>query len=111
MTKQKTWILCGLVVLFASTASANAVHQALKQMSPTKRAETLGSLISATEAQCVATRTFDGGTDDRSGSAFWHVGCANGASWIVQIANDAGGSTRLMECEVAAMLGIDCFSK
>lgn len=47
---------------------------------------------------------------DHSHSAFWSVGCTNGASYEVEISVDDAGSTKVVDCSVLkAVAHSDCF--
>ena len=44
-------------------------------------------------------KTFYQGSDKR-GKAYWNAACTGGDSFLIQVNNDATGSTRVMNCKV-----------
>ena len=106
-------LACCLAVLLASSlAWANDAHKALKSMSDAKRENTLSTFLKRSGYKCPdVTRTFYQGSD-KKGNAIWNAQCKDGAAYIIQVKNDAQGSTHIMTC--AAFKKItngDCFKE
>ncbi len=60
---------------------------------------------------CPVAVTYFAGIDTKDGAAYWHVACTSGRAYAVTIADDAEGSTRIMDCPFAKTLGLTCFKK
>jgi hypothetical protein len=85
----------------------NLANERLATSSAAKRRETLRSVIASAGDPCPGVeRTFFNGSA-KDGSAFWSVACSNGRSYMVSIAADAGGSTKVLDCAIAS----ECFKK
>ena len=95
-----------------SLAWPNEAHDIISAMSETDRRVALASFMRTSGESCArATRTFFQGFD-KSGNAFWNVGCSNGRSFSVMIYNDSVGSTRILDCKVLkALTKVECFKK
>jgi hypothetical protein len=74
-----------------------------------KRRIVLQGTVTSTGENCVVTRTFLQGT--RYGDAYWNVACSNGKAFVVKVADDAKGSTRVLDCAVVKAMGDRCFTK
>lgn len=48
---------------------------------------------------------------DREENGYWSLSCAGGENYVLQIMNDSTGRTKVMECELMAMIGIKCWKK
>jgi hypothetical protein len=106
-------MVVGIATIVATTTlRANPAHTQITGMSVSQRAATLASLLRASDERCTsAKRTFHQGSDNK-GNAFWNVECSDGSAYVVQINNDARGSTRILNCKVLkAMGGTTCFRK
>jgi hypothetical protein len=57
----------------------------------------------------VTTIQFNGSDDE--GAGYWAVACADGGNWMVQVRNDAVGSTSVTSCEILRALRIKCWEK
>jgi len=93
-------------------AHANPAHDIISGMSEGNRKETFAALLSRGGEKCpTVSRTFYQGSDSK-GDAFWNASCVGGQSWLVQVSNDAQGSTRVMSCTMLkAMNAGTCFTK
>lgn len=96
----------------ASFVWANPAQDRLVAMSEVDRSEALAVLVESSGQPCrTVARTFFQGEDEK-GNAFWNVECARGHSYVVQIKNDASGSTRVLTCRrLEAASGGRCFTK
>jgi hypothetical protein len=99
--------------LTATNASfANPAHEQLMRMSGTERNAALTNFLKSSGEKCDSvTRSFFQGSD-RRGNAFWNAACRNGQAFVIQVNNDAVGSTRIMSCAMLkAMNAGECFKK
>jgi len=76
------------------------------------RAKILQSAIESSGEKCPeVTRTFFQGTAG-NGSALWNATCFRGLSYVITVANDAGGSTKVLGCsELKLVSGVPCFQR
>lgn len=114
------WSLLVLIVLAVigqflprpdSAVSARTVIEVLQAAREDQRASLLRTAIESTGEKCVeVTRTFFQGTVPSNGAAMWNAECYQGKSYSISVANDAGGSTRVLECGVMnAVTRTPCF--
>ena len=83
------------VIKVASTG--NEANDRLLALTELQKAS---ALAHAVNEGCIGKRTFYMGDLPRDRSAFWSVSCKNGKSYLVQIAADAAGSTKVLECDL-----------
>ncbi len=103
----------GVITLFlALAAHANPAHDQLSSMSEQQRRSVLAPFLVKSGEQCSSvTKTFYQGSD-KKGNAFWNAACAKGDAFVIQVNNDAKGSTRILSCKVLkAVNGGTCFTK
>lgn len=96
----------------AGAAPRNPAHEALAAMSEIDRSEALAIFVEGSGHACpTVARTFFQGLDT-GGNAIWNVECAGGQSYVVEIKNDRGGSTYVINCRTlyAAGGGV-CFKR
>ena len=106
-------IVTGAIAIFlALAASANPAHDQLSAMSEQQRQSVLAAFLVKSGERCSSvTKTFYQGSD-KKGNAFWNAACAKGDSFVIQVNNDATGSTRILSCKVLkAVNGGTCFTK
>ena len=48
---------------------------------------------------------------DRENNAYWSIRCANDKAYMVQMINDAEGSTTVTSCAILKLCGVHCFKK
>ena len=91
-----------------TTLWGNLANERLATSSAPKRGEALQAVITSAGEPCTSVKRtfFNGSASD--GSAFWSVACSNSRSHMISIAADAGGSTKVLDCQIA---GGDCFKK
>lgn len=96
----------------ALAAHANPAHDQLSSMSEQQRRSVLATFLVKSGEQCSSvTKTFYQGSD-KKGNAFWNAACARGDSFVIQVNNDATGTTRILSCKVLkAVNGGTCFTK
>lgn len=101
-----------LGLLLTSVAHGNPAHEQLSSMSEQQRQAVLAAFLVKSGERCSeVTRTFYQGSD-KQGNAFWNASCAGGASFVIQVNNDATGSTRILSCKtLKAVNGGTCFTK
>jgi len=103
-------VVC-LVALASGLAVANTAHDTLLKLPTAKRNATLSRFMEASDERCKVIESFFQGFD-KTGMAFWSVRCSNAKSFSVSIENDAGGSTKILECSVLKFVsGVECFKK
>jgi hypothetical protein len=89
--------------------TGNVAHDQLLALGPNERAVALAKVVGE---GCVGEYAFFMGLANDTKNAFWSVRCTNGKSYEVQVSPDAGGSTRVLECDVLqALTKIRCFEK
>jgi flagellar basal body rod protein FlgG len=101
-----------IAFFFTSVAYANVAHDQLSSMSEKQRQSVLATFLVKSGEKCSAVaKTFYQGSDKR-GNAFWNAACTGGASFVIQVNNDATGSTRILSCKLLeAVNGGTCFTK
>ncbi len=105
------WFVLLLAISIATAASAgNFTHSYLMKSPEKERAEALGEVLNASGKSCDATKTFYQGMDSES-TAYWDVACTNGKSYVIQVPSDINAKTRIMECSLMKMIGVDCWIK
>lgn len=106
-------IVTGLIAIFLGlAASANPAHDQLSAMSEQQRQSVLAELLVKSGERCSSvTKTFYQGSD-KKGNAFWNASCAKGDSFVIELNNDATGSTRILSCKVLKAVNAGtCFTK
>ena len=88
--------------------TGNVANDRLLALTEREQAFFLGTVVNE---GCVGNRAFYRGIWPKDRSAYWSVGCTNGASYGVKLAADAVGSTKIVECSVLKAVGINCFEK
>jgi len=111
-TYSPTLFVGAIALLVTLAVDANPAHEQLSSMSEAQRQTVLAALLLNSGERCSkVTRTFYQGSD-KNGNAFWNAACAKGGSFLIQINNDATGSTRILSCKVLeAVHGGRCFTK
>ena len=101
-----------LACLLVGAVRANPAHEQLNAMSESQRRSALTAFLSKSGEVCSSvSRTFYQGSD-KQGNAFWNAACADGNSYLIQVNNDAAGSTRILSCKVVKAVGAGtCFTK
>lgn len=101
-----------IAILLASTALANEAHQRIQAMTEVQRQTLLSRYMSSTKENCTAVnKTFYQG-EDKAGNAYWNVRCTSGSSFVVTLANDSKGSTKVLDCKaLKALKAGSCFTK
>ncbi|MFQ5965807.1 MAG: hypothetical protein ACE5KZ_16160 [Candidatus Scalinduaceae bacterium] len=100
-----------LLVLLTNISYANEAHDRLVEMTTSERNKTFGKLLRDSGESCNSvTRSFFQGFD-KDNAAYWSVACSNDRSFSVQFKDDSEGSTRIVDCELLKMLGVNCFEK
>lgn len=89
------------VVLGSTVAVANETHNRLMQMPEASQTTALAAVVRSSGSACTGRGNEFKGVERTSGKAFWRVDCREGSSYMVQINNDSGGSTRVLSCNIA----------
>lgn len=88
----------------------NTGHNMLAEMGDTKRNSTLAHLVQGSDNVCLGESNFFQGFDE-STNAYWNVRCTNGEAYLVQVLNDAAGSTQILSCSILEEVGGNpCFT-
>lgn len=100
------------VALLPFSVMANPAHEKIASMSESDRGAILAKLLSNGGERCPSSvRTFYQGAD-KQGNAYWNIQCAGGASYMIQVKNNATGSTSVLECVLMKKANIGtCFKK
>ncbi len=99
--------LLGLVL--ATPAFANDGHQLLLGQSKAERATTLAGILQTSGKTCATvSRSFLQGTDENQ-AAYWNAECSGGETYVIQI--PVSSQTRVLECKIMAMIGVECFTR
>ncbi len=102
------WI-CLLGLALAAPAFANEGHQLLLSQSKAERAITLAGILQTSGKACAeVSRSFLQGTDENR-AAYWNAECAGGETYVIQI--PVSNQTRVLECKIMAMIGVECFTR
>lgn len=97
-------------LLMASEAVSNEAHRLLQQRSMAEQAKFLGTSVNAAGHACRPSgSTFKG--MDQDDNAYYTVFCDNGQTYMVQVKPDAGGSTRVLSCDIVRLTGGDCLAE
>jgi hypothetical protein len=101
-----------VLVLLPVAVWGNPTHAALMKLTPTDREAMLTRFMRSSGEKCaVVTTTFFQGFDAQK-SAYWNVRCSDGGAFVIQIKNDAQGSTKILECSMMKLVGGgQCFKK
>jgi hypothetical protein len=93
-------------------ASGNDAHNILMGMSDANRKTAFAGLLNASNESCgQVTQTFFH-VIDGTGAAQWAVRCSNKRAYLISVANDKGGSTRILDCAtLKLMTKMDCFAE
>ena len=92
-------ILAGGIFL-ASATMANPVHNQIADASEAGRLRFFANVLNTSGDSCPsASRTFFQGKD-KTGAVYWNIQCSNGKAYQMQIANNATGSSRSLDCEL-----------
>lgn len=105
-------LLASVIPLGSSVALANDAHKQLLALPTGIRTKALAGVVAGAGHTCTGVSSEYKGSD-KGGTAFWRVDCSNRESYMVSIANDRGGSTKVLSC--AFMLELtkqdDCFRR
>jgi len=104
-------LAAAIALTLAIPAASSQHYRTLEAQPDTKKARVLRSLVNSAGYQCdnVTTILFKGADRDKAG--YWAVACADGGNWMVQVANDSGGSSNVTPCSVLKRVGVECWEK
>jgi hypothetical protein len=94
-------------ILPAPCGTENAGHDQLMALPDRTRLLSLATIV---KKNCVGTRAFFMGMASNH-NAYWSVACANGKSYVVEIAPDEKGSTLVLNCATLSREKINCFER
>ena len=100
-----------IIAILAASPVAAQFYTRIENLSESERARVMRSAINTSGNPCsdVTTILFKGADRDHAG--YWGVACSDGGSWLVQVKDDGVGSSSVMSCEIARMVGVDCWEK
>jgi hypothetical protein len=103
-------LLATLSGLGSSLALANDTHRQLLTLPAATRTKALAAVVASSGHSCAGVSSEYEGSD-KGETAFWRVDCSNRQSYMVSIANDRGGSTKVLSCAFMRALTKqdDCF--
>ncbi len=105
MSMRKLVLLFILIPIISGTAFANSFSDMFRSQGESEQLEIMSNLIRSSRYECSSAYElrFYGSQQDND---FWIVYCADGY-YIVAFGPD--GSTEVLDCKMAEVLGIDCF--
>lgn len=92
-----------LALTASGTVFANEAHNRLLRLPAAARTTTLAEVVRSSGNACAGISSEYKGSD-KSGQAFWRIDCSNGKSFLVGIANDRVGSTKVLPCSLMQAL-------
>jgi len=101
----------------APESSGNKFHDRLVGMTDAQRNQILwgamqsGDRENRGECDSVVRNFFQGFDEDESRNATWNVACRNGRSFSITVYNDSAGSTKILDCAILKLVGVECFKK
>jgi hypothetical protein len=99
-----------LLALMASSAIGNPANQQLMNWDVAKQHKALKMVLTGERCDTVTNATYDG--SDKKDNAFWSVQCADGNSYLLEVRNDAVGTTMVLDCGMSRLMKIHvCFTK
>ena len=103
-----------ITVSLVSTVSvyANPAHEKLLSIADSKRKLVFAAFLTQSGESCSSvTKTFYQGSD-KTGNAFWNATCLKADSYVIQVNNDAQGSTKILNCKILKVINAGtCFTK
>ena len=101
-----------LVAALPLVAFANPAHDKINSLSEADRGAIFTRLLSGGGERCPsASRTVYQGSDNK-GNAYWNVQCTGALAYMIQISNNATGSTKVLECGLMKKANFGtCFKK
>lgn len=96
----------------AARSSGNRAHDALLQLSATDQATQLAAIVRSAGESCAGgSDAYFQGLYAADNSAFWNIRCSGGTAFSISIAADAGGSTKVLSCNLLqAVAKVQCFA-
>jgi len=96
----------------ADSPPTNRAHAILSELSDAQRNATLTKFIKKDGKNCdVVKKNFFQGFDSE-GNAYWDAECRNKKVWVVSLANDGQGTTKILGCDFLKTIGGgECFTK
>ena len=105
----KTLAMCIVSLFLVTPVFANEGHTLLLSQTKAERALTLAGILQTSGKVCdTVSRSFLQGKDEDE-AAYWNVECSGGESYVIQIPPSA--QTRVLECKIMAMIGVNCFTR
>ncbi len=89
----------------------NVNYSLAYMISEGKQKEVLSEILNKSGYGCgTASKVLLQG-EDRDGAVYWNISCSNGQSYSIQIPPNPQENTRILECSIMRVLGINCFEK
>ena len=99
-----------ILLLFTSCTQANVANDILMNWSAEQKTLILSNIVNAAGEGCLPVSSFYQGMDTYN-SAYWNLSCADGRSFVIQIANDNQATTTIFPCAAMKSLGAECFKR
>ena len=104
-----------IAMLVGGTAVAgelsNSHTKRINALSETERSDMLAAAVQREGKTCSPAKSNYQGTDSTDGTAYYLVTCQTGTRYLVSIANDTQGHTRVADCDHLKMIDVDCDAK
>lgn len=97
-------------LLGVGQAGATEIQERVKALPHAERAKQFRTVINSSGHPCPTVSWAKYMWRDREGMENYVATCTNGKSFIIGIKADRAGSTRVLDCDVARMVGVDCFA-
>ncbi|MCE0721621.1 MULTISPECIES: hypothetical protein [Legionella] len=98
------------LLICTSCNYANIANDILLSRTSEQKTQILSGIINRAGEACIPIESFYQGVD-RNDAAYWNISCANGRSFVIQIANDADATTTIFPCSSIQSLGAQCFKR
>lgn len=89
--------------------ASNPTHEELLKQTQQNQPLFLALLLQQSGKQCDVGIRAELKYLDSDDTAYWAIECKDGNSYMVQIASDAKGSSRITECGLTEQQGVTCF--
>jgi hypothetical protein len=100
-----------LLVFSSGELLANEAYKQFSKLSAADQTFMLGATVRSVGDRCVPTASWFKGIDKSSDTAFYRVDCQGNRRYLVGIYADKDGSTKVLTCEFAKVVGVDCDAK
>lgn len=98
------------LLVFASLSYGNVASDILSTRTSSQQVQILGNILNSAGELCDPRQVFFQGLD-LYGAAYWDIACADGRSFVIQIANNAAATSTIIQCSAMNSLGAPCFKE